>query len=73
MTTTVRYCLDSSVLITAKRVWYARDIVPQFWTKIEEQIDAGTVYAPHAVYKELTELEDCGIRFCELEPEDLVP
>lgn len=47
-----RFCLDTNALITAKDNYYGFDIIPQFWTWLEERVLSGVVYSPLAVYKE---------------------
>jgi hypothetical protein len=39
----VTYLIDADVLITAKNVYYAFDLVPAFWSWLEEKIEVGTV------------------------------
>ena len=51
----VEYWLDSDVLIQAKNGPYGFDIVPGFWTFIDEMSDLGKVRASSLVYDELVD------------------
>jgi hypothetical protein len=53
-----RYCLDANVLIQAKNGPYAFDIVPRFWTWVDEMFAQGTVYSSIMVFHELVEGSD---------------
>jgi len=52
------YLLDTSVLITAKRVHYGFDFCPGFWDWIVARHAAGLVYSVERVYDELKEQKD---------------
>ena len=45
--------LDSNVFITAKNTYYGLDLVPAFWTWLEQQGAAGEVASTDLVYDEL--------------------
>lgn len=47
------YLLDANVLITAKNVYYAFDLVPAFWNWLEEQIASGAVDTAARIRQEL--------------------
>lgn len=47
------YLLDANVLITADRLYYPMDRVPQFWEWILEQADAGNIKIPYEIYNEI--------------------
>jgi hypothetical protein len=53
-----RYCLDANVLIQAKNGPYAFDLVPRFWTWIDEMFEQDTLYSSIMVYNELAEGSD---------------
>lgn len=52
------FWLDSNTLISAANNYYAPDLVPRFWTFLDEQIEHGTVRAPTRVYQELVDFGD---------------
>lgn len=52
------YYLDSNVFIQAKNGPYGFDIVPRFWSWIEEEVQRGSVRAPWAVLDELRKDRD---------------
>jgi hypothetical protein len=52
------FCLDTNTLISAKNGYYGFDIVPRFWSWLEEQVLEGNVYSPRAVYNEWTKKKD---------------
>jgi hypothetical protein len=52
------YCLDANVFIQAKNGPYAFDILPRFWSWLDEMIAAQTVCSSFMVLRELTEGED---------------
>ena len=52
------FLLDSNVLITAYRSYYAFDIAPNFWVKIEEAAANGEWCFIDRVAKEITSRED---------------
>ena len=45
--------LDANVFITAKNTYYGLDLVPAFWSWLEEQASAGAIASTDLVYKEL--------------------
>lgn len=49
------YLLDANVLITADRLYYPMDRVPQFWNWILEQSDAGNIKIPYEIYDEVVD------------------
>lgn len=53
-----RYCLDANVLVQAKNGPYAFDIVPRFWTWIDEMSSRGTIYSTTMVFNELAKGSD---------------
>jgi hypothetical protein len=50
--------IDSNVFISSKNSWYGFDIVPAFWTFLEQQASLGVIKSPMAVHKELCDQED---------------
>lgn len=50
--------LDANVFITAKNTYYGLDLVPAFWSWIEQQAAAGEVASTDLVYDELREGHD---------------
>jgi hypothetical protein len=53
-----RYCLDADTFIQAKNGPYGMDIVPAFWSWLDQQFDAGVIYSSLFVYDELTDGSD---------------
>ena len=53
-----RYCLDANVLIESARGPYGFDIVPAFWTWLDEQATSGSIYSSTFVYDELAGGDD---------------
>ena len=53
-----RYWLDSNVFIQAKNGYYRFNVVPAFWTWIDEQSDTGNVATSTEVYAELKDGND---------------
>lgn len=49
------YLLDANVLITADRQYYPMDRIPQFWSWVLEQAEAGHIKIPYEIYGEITE------------------
>jgi hypothetical protein len=49
------YLLDANVLITADRLYYPMDRVPQFWDWILEQSSAGNIKIPFEIYGEIVD------------------
>jgi hypothetical protein len=49
----VLYLLDANVLITANRQYYPMDQVPEFWSWLEHQGEAGRVKIPVEIVEEL--------------------
>lgn len=47
------YLIDANVLITAKNVYYAFDLLPAFWNWLEEQLKVGTVDTAARIRQEL--------------------
>ncbi len=45
--------LDTNVFITAKNLYYALDLVPAFWSWLEEQAHAENLASTDLVYQEL--------------------
>lgn len=45
--------LDANVFITAKNTYYGLDLVPAFWTFLEDQAAAGSIAATDLVFEEL--------------------
>jgi hypothetical protein len=45
--------LDSNVFITAKSTYYGFDLVPAFWTWMEQEANAGNIASTDLVYDEL--------------------
>ena len=52
------YCLDANVFIEAKNGPYAFDILPRFWSWLDEMIAAQTIRSSFMVHRELVEGED---------------
>jgi len=53
-----RYCLDSDTFIQAKNRHYALDIVPVFWSWLDDQASAGTIFSAAHVYDEILRKDD---------------
>lgn len=53
-----RYCLDANTFIEAKNGPYGMDIVPAFWSWLDQQFDAGVLYSSMLVCDELTDGND---------------
>ena len=53
-----RYCLDTSCLINGWRKHYCRSVFPTLWDKIDELIDASTIFSCDEVYRELEKQDD---------------
>jgi hypothetical protein len=54
----MEYCLDSSVFIQAHRTYYAFDLLPSFWTVLEELASSGIIVSPVAVFSEIIRGQD---------------
>lgn len=52
------YCLDSDVLVQAKNVLYAFDVVPSFWNWLAGEFENGSVTCTRSVYGELMQGKD---------------
>jgi hypothetical protein len=52
------FCLDANVFIQAKNGPYAFDILPRFWSWLDEMIAAQTICSSSMVLRELEEGED---------------
>lgn len=52
------YWIDSGVLIQNSRRMHTRVRLPQFWTWLSDQIDAGIIKMPERVYAEVTDGDD---------------
>ncbi len=50
--------LDANVLITAKNTYYQMEIVPAFWSWLDDQAKSGAVASTDMVYDELKDGED---------------
>ena len=50
--------LDSNVFITAKSSYYGFDLVPAFWTWIEQEATAGNIASTELVFEELKDGRD---------------
>ena len=53
-----RYCLDADTFIQAKNGPYGMDIVPAFWSWLDQQFEAGAIYSSILVCDELLEGSD---------------
>jgi hypothetical protein len=53
-----RYCLDSNIYIEMKNGPYGFDIAPGFWMWVEHEAEAGVLYSPEAVHRELLSYKD---------------
>lgn len=53
-----RFCLDANVLIQAKNGPYGFDIVPRFWTWLDEMSADGTIYSSVMVFNEIAKGSD---------------
>ncbi|PKL13630.1 MAG: hypothetical protein CVV52_05155 [Spirochaetae bacterium HGW-Spirochaetae-8] len=47
------FCIDTNLLIQAKKLEYAFDLAPGFWSWITSLIDAGKICCAEAVYQEV--------------------
>jgi hypothetical protein len=59
------YWIDSGVLIQAKNGLYAIELVPKFWTFIEEQLRIGTIRMPKISFDEITDGNDDLAKWCK--------
>lgn len=59
------YWIDSGVLISAKNGLYAPELVPEFWTFIEVQLQSGTVRMPKKCFDEITDGNDDLAKWCK--------
>jgi hypothetical protein len=50
--------LDANVFITAKNTYYGLDLVPAFWSWLEQQATAGEIASTDLVYDELRDGND---------------
>lgn len=50
--------LDANVLIEAKNRYYGFDLVPAFWTWLEDQAEAGEIASTDMIYDELKDGSD---------------
>ena len=48
------YWIDAVVLIQASNAYYPFERVPNFWTFISQQLEAGVIKAPRIVWQEIT-------------------
>jgi hypothetical protein len=53
-----KFWLDASVLIEAKRRYYAFDLAPGFWQLLDQQCDAHVIKSPLEVFHELADSGD---------------
>lgn len=49
------YWLDTSTLIESKKRWYRFEVVPGFWSFIDDKVTEGAICSPVAVYDEIME------------------
>lgn len=54
----VDFWLDTDMLITARRRYYAPDLAPSFWDFMDSQVEGGRIRAPMRVYEELIDYGD---------------
>ena len=47
------YLLDANTLIDAEAFYYGFDQVPQFWTWLQGECDAGRVKMPFEIWQEI--------------------
>lgn len=59
------YWLDTDVLIQAKNKPYKMERVPQFWTFLSSQLEAGVIKASKLVYEELIKGNDDLANWCK--------
>jgi len=52
------YCLDADTFIQAKNRHYAMDVVPAFWSWLDQQAANGAIFSPMMVYDELAKGND---------------
>jgi len=53
----LKYCIDTSALLDAWVRWYAPDILPTFWEKIDQTISEGRLLSSEEVLHELERKE----------------
>lgn len=58
ISTTNSYCLDANVLIQAWQKYYAPDLCPDYWNKLNELGNQGLLFIPSIVREEITRTED---------------
>ncbi len=54
----MKFCLDTSGFIDAYERYYPPDVFPSIWMKMTELVEAGTIFAPEDIYKELEKKAD---------------
>ncbi|MBI9051165.1 MAG: DUF4411 family protein [Anaerolineaceae bacterium] len=54
----MRFCIDSSVYITAQRTYYAFDIAESFWNALEDLATNKIILSPIAAYIEIQKGKD---------------
>ncbi|HEY1307711.1 MAG TPA: DUF4411 family protein [Vicinamibacterales bacterium] len=59
------YWIDSGVLISAKNGLYSPDLVPKFWSFLEEQLKSGAIRMPKMAYDEITDGNDDLAKWCK--------
>jgi len=52
------YVIDTSVLVTAKRSYYAMDVAPSFWQALERLHHDGMIVCVDTVYREILSFGD---------------
>ncbi len=52
------YCLDANVLIQAWQKYYAPNLCPDYWDRLNELGKTGIIFIPAMVYEEITRTED---------------
>ena len=55
--TRLKYCADTSALFDLKDHWQM-DVFPSLWARIEQLVDEGRLFAPHAVLEEIRRGDD---------------
>ena len=57
-TTSPAYWLDTNTLIESMKRWYRFDMVPGFWSFVDEKVEEGIICSPVKVYDELVDKVD---------------
>ncbi len=54
----MKYCLDTNVFIQAWIGYYAIDLCPDYWEKLDEFASNGVILSPEEVEREISHIDD---------------